>query len=247
MRWFFSLAFFNPIETHSKNRFWFAFLFPFFTVFALWVDSVAFQKTYFDGGVLTAILSISYFSFFFISATSSLRKLMFVMVFLSYLGELIFCELLEMYAYRNDGIPLYVPFGHAIVYASGYVLAETSFFIKNEIRLKKIFLLSFVLLFLGVGIFLNDVFSLIFGTLFFVLMRRKKWQNVYYAIALCVIFIELAGTFFKCWTWVPKTFGIIPAVNPPMGAVFFYAGGDVILAKMVSLWESKNCKIQKTA
>jgi len=47
----------------------------------------------------------------------------------------------------------------------------------------------------------------------------------------------LVGTYFKCWTWVPKTFGVIPLVNPPMGAVFFYAGGDVILAKMVSYWK----------
>jgi hypothetical protein len=247
MRWFFSLALFNILENPSKNRFWFAYLFPFFTLFALWVDSADFQKNYFDGGILTAILAITYFGFFFRFASSTLRKLMFVMVFLSYLGELLFCEVLEMYDYRNHAIPLYVPFGHAIVYASGYVLAETSFFIKNEGTLRKLFLPSFALLFLGVGIFLNDVFSLIFGTLFFVLMRRKKWQNVYYAIALCVIFIELVGTYFKCWTWVPKTFGVIPAINPPMGAVFFYAGGDVLLAKMVHLWESKNYKIQNTA
>jgi hypothetical protein len=162
---------------------------------------------------------------------------MVVMVFLSYIGELIFCKLLGMYAYRTQDIPLYVPFGHAIVYASGYVFAETSFCIENDFFLKKFFLVSFILLFLGVGLFLNDVFSLIFGTLFFVLMKRKKWQNVYYFIALCVIFIELVGTYFKCWTWVPKTFGLISATNPPMGAVFFYAGGDVILAKIVSYWK----------
>jgi hypothetical protein len=68
-------------------------------------------------------------------------------------------------------------------------------------------------------------------------MRRKKWQIVYYTIALCVIFIELVGTYNKCWIWVPKTFDIIPVANPPMGAVFFYAGGDVILAKIVSYWK----------
>ena len=165
---------------------------------------------------------------------------MFIMVFLSYIGELIFCKALGMYAYRTADIPLYVPFGHAIVYASGFVIAEMPFFVKQDNKLKKIFLVSFSLLFLWVGIFSNDVFSLIFGALFFVLMKRKKWQNVYFSIALCVIFIELVGTFFKCWTWVPKTFGVISAVNPPMGAVFFYAGGDVILAKIVSYWNNKN-------
>lgn len=247
MSWLFSWSIFNNSQTHSKKALWFAFLFPLFTIFALWIDSDSFENNYFRGGILTAILAITYFGFFFRFASPTLRKLMFVMVFLSYLGELLFCELLKMYDYRNHAIPLYVPFGHAIVYASGFVLAETSFFIKNEGRLRKLFLISFSLLFLGVGFFLNDIFSLIFGTLFFVLMRRKKWANVYYSIALCVIFIELVGTYFNCWTWVPKTFGIIPAANPPMGAVFFYAGGDVILAKLVKIWENNISKTQKSA
>ena len=240
MNWFLSLSLFNNKENKSRYKFIFVFFFPFFTILALWVDSVYFDKTYFDGRILTNVLAIVYFCLFFFSAQSTLRKLMFIMVFLSYIGELLFCKALGMYAYRTSDIPLYVPFGHAIVYASGYVLAEMPFFVKQENELKKIFLVFFTLLFLSVGIFLNDVFSLIFGALFFVLMKRKKWQNVYFSIALCVIFIELVGTFFKCWTWIPKTFGIISAVNPPMGAVFFYAGGDVILAKIVSYWSNKS-------
>ena len=240
MNWFLALSIFNTPESKKENAFVYACFFPFFTVLALWIDSVYFNKTYFDGRIITNFLAIAYFCLFFFSSQSNLRKLMFIMVFLSYIGELIFCKLLGMYAYRTADIPLYVPFGHAIVYASGFVIAEMPFFVKQDNKLKKIFLVFFTLLFLSVGIFLNDVFSLIFGALFFVLMKRKKWQNVYYSIALCVIFIELVGTFFKCWTWVPKTFGIISAINPPMGAVFFYAGGDVILAKIVSYWSNKN-------
>ena len=239
MNWFLALPIFNPPVSKKENAFFYAYCFPFFTVLALWIDSVYFHETYFDGRMLTNVLAITYFCLFFFSAQSYLRKLMFIMVFLSYVGELIFCKLLGMYAYRTDDIPLYVPFGHAIVYASGFVMAEMPLFTKQDNELKKIFLVSFVLLFLSVGVFLNDIFSLVFGALFFVLMKRKKWQNVYYSIALCVIFIELVGTYFKCWTWVPNTFGLIPAVNPPMGAVFFYAGGDVILAKIVSYWKNR--------
>ena len=238
MNWLLALPIFNTPESKKEKAFVFAYCFPFFTLLALWIDSVDFYENYFDGRMLTNILAITYFCLFFFSAQSYLRKLMFIMVFLSYIGELIFCKLLGMYAYRTADIPLYVPFGHAIVYASGFVIAEMSFFVKKDKKLKKVFLVSFALLFLLVGFFLNDIFSLVFGALFFVLMKRKKWQNVYYTIALCVIFIELVGTFFKCWTWVPKTFGVIPAVNPPMGAVFFYAGGDVILAKIVSYWRN---------
>ena len=231
--------FFNERNHNQKRQLFLAFFFTVFTFLALGIDSVYFTKTYFNGRQITNVLAIVYFSFLFYYSDVKLKKLMFIMVFLSYIGELIFCKLLGMYTYRTADIPIYVPFGHAIVYASGFVIAEMPFFVKQNNGLKKIFLVSFIMLFLSVGFFLNDIFSLVFGALFFVLMKRKKWQNVYYSIALCVIFIELVGTFFKCWTWVPKTFGVIPAVNPPMGAVFFYAGGDVILVKIVSYWKNR--------
>ena len=232
-------VFFNDKNYNAKKQLFFAVCFPFFTILALGIDSVAFNENYFDGRQITNLLAIIYFSFFFWFSGSYLRKLMFVMVFLSYIGELIFCTLLGMYNYRTAVIPLYVPFGHAIVYASGYVFAHTEWAIKNDYLLKKYFAAAFLILFLSVGIFLRDVFSLIFGIFFFLLLKRKKWQNLYYFIAICVIFIELVGTYFECWKWVPKTFGLIPAANPPMGAVFFYAGGDVLLSKIVDYWKSK--------
>ncbi len=232
-------ALFNTSQENHKVIFLLLYFFPIFTVLALWIDSVAFASTNFDGRNLTNVLAVLYFGMFFMASNAYLRKLLFCMVLLSYIGELIFCKIFEMYAYRTSDIPIYVPFGHSIVYGSGFILAETNFFKIHEKLLKKVFFITFSLLFLVIGLVLNDVFSLIFGGLFFVLMKRKKWENLYYAIAHCVIFIELVGTYFNCWTWEPKSFGIIPTVNPPMGAVFFYAGGDVILAKIVSYWKSK--------
>ncbi|WP_348823773.1 hypothetical protein [Flavobacterium aestuarii] len=232
-------VFFNDVNSSRSKQMLFAGMFPFFTLFALGIDSVGFKENCFDGRQLTNVLAIIYFFFFFFFSDAYLRKLMFVMVFLSYIGELIFCKLLDMYQYRTAAIPLYVPFGHAIVYASGYVYAHTKWAVSNDTVLKKYFAIAFALLFVSVGIFLNDQFSLIFGVFFFLLLKRKRWQSVYYFIAVCVIFIELAGTYFQCWKWVPKTFGLIAAVNPPMGAVFFYAGGDVLLVKIAAFWESK--------
>ena len=232
--------FFNDTSHNAQKQLYFSVFFPFFTLAALGIDSVYFAENYFEGRQITNLLAVIYFSFFFLVSDSYLRKLMFVMVLLSYIGELIFCTLLGMYDYRTVVIPLYVPFGHAIVYASGYVFAHTEWAVRNDMQLKKYFAIGFLLLFLSVGIFLNDLFSLIFGIFFFLLLKRKKWQNLYYFIALCVIFIELAGTYFQCWKWVPKTFGLIPAINPPMGAVFFYAGGDVLLVKIVEFWKFKN-------
>ena len=224
---------------NSRLLLWLAMAFPLFTVIALGIDSVDFYTIYFDGRWLTNFLALAYFALMYYAAGSYLRSLMFVMVFLSYIGELLFCKVLGMYAYRTEAIPLYVPLGHAIVYASGYTLAHTAVAFKYDKVLRYIFAAGFIILFLAVGIFLNDVFSLLSGVLFFLLLYRKRWQNMYYFIALCVIFIELAGTYFKCWTWQPKIFGLLPAANPPVGAVFFYAGGDVLLAKIVAVWQKR--------
>ena len=222
-----------------------AFGFTVFTILALGIDSVLFTQRFFDARTITNGAAIGYFFLLFFSAEIYLRKLMIVMVFLSYIGELIFCKLLGMYNYRTELIPLYVPFGHAIVYASGYIFAHTQWAVKNDQLLRKFFAVFFSVLFLAVGVFLGDIFTVVFGLLFFALMKRKRWQNLYYFIALCVIFIELVGTYFQCWTWVPKTFGVIPAVNPPMGAVFFYAGGDVLLVKIVAIWDKRRLKVSQ--
>lgn len=222
-----------------------AFGFTVFTILTLGIDSVLFTQRFFDARSITNGAAIGYFFLLFFSAEIYLRKLMLVMVFLSYIGELIFCKLLGMYNYRTELIPLYVPFGHAIVYASGYIFAHTQWAVKNDQLLRKFFAVFFSVLFLAFGVFLGDIFTLVFGLLFFALMKRKRWQNLYYFIALCVIFIELVGTYFQCWTWVPKTFGVIPAANPPLGAVFFYAGGDVLLVKIVSFWDKRKLKVSQ--
>lgn len=232
--------FFTNQNHHPKAQLLLAFFFTVFTVVALGIDSVFFTNRYFDARGITNFLAILYFGFLFFTANLTLRKLLFVMVPLSYIGEIIFCKILGLYHYRTGYIPLYVPFGHAIVYASGYIFAHTNWAITNEKYIRKFFIGFYIILFAAVGFFLNDIFSFIFGALFFLLLKRKRWQNLYFFIALCVIFIELVGTYFKCWTWESKTFGIITTVNPPMGAVFFYAGGDILLVKIVSYWGNKN-------
>lgn len=230
---------FENLNFSFNKLLFFSFVFLPFTILAVYIDSVYFINRYIDGRLLTNFLTVSYFLLLFQAADSLLRKRMFVMVFLSYIGELLFCKVAGFYAYRTAAIPLYVPFGHAIVYASGYTYAKTNWAISQIDFLKKIFAGAFSILFLSVGFFLNDIFSVVFGVFFFLLLKRKKWDPLYYFIALCVIYIELLGTYFGCWTWAKTTFEILPTSNPPMGAVFIYVGGDVLLAKITSYWKKR--------
>lgn len=212
-------------------------LFPFFTFFMLKMDSHAFNQYSLNGQIYLTwiVLLFTFFMWFF--SGNQLRKLIVTMIFLSYLGEVIFCKILGWYSYRLHNIPWYVPLGHAIVFASGYVLAEISILKKYDrilnITFRVLFLITFLLLFF-IG---NDLFSLISGLLFFLLIRRKKWQSLYFYIAFCVIFIELVGTYNGAWKWKSELYGFIGTLNPPIGAVFFYAGGDVLLVKLVQLYD----------
>lgn len=210
-----------------------------FTVVALFIDGTYFSNHYFNGQWIVNCMAVIYFGLMYVSADGYLKKLMLVMVGLSYIGELIFCKLFGMYEYKDVHIPLYVPLGHSIVYATGYSLSKSNFVQNKAAFLMKWLNLFYAVLFLMVAIFIDDYFSLISGVLFFLLLKRKKWQLTYSCIAFCVIYIELVGTYFGCWRWSSKIFGVIPTVNPPIGAVFYYAGGDVLLAKIVDKYWSK--------
>jgi hypothetical protein len=216
-----------------------AFIFPAFVLVSLGLDSPYFRQHYFEGRWLTTVLALVYLSFVFKTAGSYLRKLIIVIVPLTYIGELIFCKLLHMYDYAGVAIPLYVPIGHALVYASGFIFAHTAWAVKHDVVLKLVFKIFFALLFTYSALVLHDLFTVLFGILFFLVLKRKRWENLYCFVALSVIYTEISGVMLGCWDWRLKIFDVLPSGNPPMGAVFIYAGGDVLLAKIVDIWEKK--------
>lgn len=219
------------------------FLFPFFTFFMLKLDSVSFSINHSQGQFYLNFIVFFFTLILWFFADKQLKKLIFTMIFLSYLGEIIFCKILGWYTYRLGNIPFYVPFGHAIVFASGYILSQIAFLKKYDNLLKNIFIYAFLIVFLLLFFLGNDLFSLISGVLFMLLIRRKKWQTLYFYIAFCVIFIELVGTHYGAWKWKPLLYKHIGTLNPPLGAVFFYAGGDVILVKVVQLYDKLHIRL----
>lgn len=224
---------------------WLAFIFPLFVIVALGFDSPYFRQHFFEGRPVTTVLALLYFAMIYKTADTYLRRLIVVIVPLTYIGELIFCKLLHMYDYAGVAIPLYVPVGHALVYASGFIFAHTAWAMRNDAILKKWFKVFFLVLFACSVLFLHDYFTIIFGLLFFVILRRKHYENLYSFVALSVLFTEVSGVLFGCWNWRTTMLGVIPSGNPPMGAVFIYAGGDVLLAKIVAIWQNKQ-NIKKT-
>ena len=62
---------------------------------------------------------------------------------------------------------------------------------------------------------------------------------LYYYIAIYVLVVEFVGTYFGVWQWHEYAFGFIPVANPPVGAVFLYVGGDILLLKVKSYMQKK--------
>lgn len=210
-----------------------------FTLLVLFIDSPAFAYHYFDGRLLTTFIAISYFLLLFMQADMQLRRLMLLTVVISYIGEVLLCNVLDMYDYRKGHVPLYVPFGHAIIYASGFLLSRTTFSVRHDRLFRNLFLSLFAGLFIGSWLLRNDVFTLITGTLFFLLLWRKRWQTLYLFIAAHALWTEVFGAALGCWVYSDRMYGLIPAANPPMGMVFFYLGGDIVIGKLAERWQSR--------
>lgn len=203
----------------------------------LWIplayfDSVPFAEFYVYGKIFTTCyILLAYFFLFFI-ASLRLKLLLIVIVPLSYLGELIFSTWLGMYEYRTISVPLYVPFGHGVVFASSWILS-CNFKIRNFFNCnKKAFILMYILLFCFVILYFRDTLSLLFGILFFLALKRKKYNSFYLLMGFVVLYLELLGTFYGCWKW-KSDLGYLQTVNPPLGAIFIYVGGDMLLNKIV--------------
>ncbi|WP_232456998.1 hypothetical protein [Polaribacter sp. SA4-12] len=131
-----------------------------------------------------------------------------------------------MYTYRLDSIPIYVIFGHPIIYARVFVFSKSSI-IKKHHKLIENILYSFVSLFsLAYLWFFNDVFGFVMTIGVFALLIKKKKERVFFlTMYIVVAILEIIGTKFGCWKWPDVAFGIfnfLPSNNPPSGISLFY-------------------------
>ncbi len=225
-------------------------IYPPLFIILLWIpilffDSVYFDEHYFNGKIITSISVIGITLYLIWTVPLRLKILMIIMIPLSWLGEYIFCVLLDMYHYRGGVIPLYVPFGHAGIFTMGWLLTQRSFAITNPQKFKKILIGFYAISFSFVIIYLKDTLSLLLGILFFIVLKRKNFLPFYLMMSLLVLYLELVGTYFGTWKWDHEQ-GIFQTVNPPLGAVFFYVGGDLTLGRLTRfiLKKRRNLKLK---
>lgn len=158
---------------------------------------------------------------------------MWITVLVSGLGELILSQGLELWIYKGGQVPIYVPFGHAVIVGSGFQLLW-----KKEIHHRASviipgFLIAYGFMFITAFLLARDSFSLILGLLYFLGVALMKQRLIYMFMPLFVLFVEVVGTAFGCWYWPREAMGLFLTTNPPVGSVMFYVYLDMIVVLLV--------------
>jgi hypothetical protein len=201
-------------------------------VLALAADSRLLLDRGFDGQFLSNLAAPLYFLLVLAGLRRDERLMALVFVPFSALGEAIFSLLFQLYTYKFEAIPLYVPFGHAILFSTGLMIADLPLVRANQARVRWALLAFHAGLFVGAALALGDTLSAIFGTLFVVILARKRCRPFYLIMGVLVLYIELLGTALGCWAWEPRPFGVLRTTNPPVGAFVCYVIADILVMKL---------------
>lgn len=156
------------------------------------------------------------------------RRRLVLCVVLATLGECVLSLVWGLYSYRLEGIPLFVPPGHGLLFALG---------VRSHRVTPRWFPWLTLALAGGVvawgavsgsdteGVFWFAVFAA------FVVFGRKR--SLYATMFLLATALELVGTSLGAWHWHPRVPGLgLTSWNPPPCAAVFYCMLDVLVLKL---------------
>jgi hypothetical protein len=153
-----------------------------------------------------------------------------VVVAVASLVELVFSPLLEVYLYRFDNVPTYVPPGHGLVYLSAYALGH-SHLVGRRLRPAVAAVLVSGGAWASYGVLAADRPDVLGAFWFACLVGFLVWgpsRRVYVGAFVVVSYLEIVGTELRTWVW--QTHDPILGVsigNPPSGAAGGYGWFDL--------------------
>jgi hypothetical protein len=144
--------------------------------------------------------------------------------------EYTFSPLLEVYVYRLDNVPAFVPPGHGLVYLCALALGRSAV-LRARSR-------SLVLLTVGVGgayagwgLLLSDRPDALGAFWFVCLLGFLRWgrsATLYVGAFAVVTSLEILGTWLGTWEWsTSDPTGWVSIGNPPSGAAGGYGWFDL--------------------
>jgi hypothetical protein len=144
--------------------------------------------------------------------------------------EYTFSPILEVYVYRFDNVPAYVPPGHGLVYLAALSLGRNSWVQK---RLRKLTAAVVVAggLYAGWGLWFTERPDVLGALWYCCLVGFLVWgpsRGLYVGAFVVVTYLEILGTALGAWTWQPvDPTGLIAIGNPPSGAAGGYGWFDL--------------------
>lgn len=228
-------------EPSDRVRWFFIWTFLGLTFLVLGLDSVPVADYELHGQAWADGLAIAYFTLLLWALTPQQRLMALVFVPFSAIGEGIFSLLFGLYRYRLGMVPLYVPFGHAILFSMGLLVSELPAIRDRREQLRPIFIALYIAAFGTAIVGLHDTLSAIFGVVFLWVLRRKGYHPLYFLMGILVLYVELVGTHWGCWAWAPHPFNQpwLHATNPPVGAFACYVLADLGVMKIVRYLSSR--------
>ena len=144
--------------------------------------------------------------------------------------EYTFSPVLEVYVYRLDNVPAFVPPGHGLVYLCALALGRSSAFRRNRTALVQ---LTVVLggSYATWGLLVSDRPDLLGALWFLCLLGFLRWgrsATLYVGAFLVVTSLEILGTWLGTWEWSrTDPTGLVSIGNPPSGAAGGYGWFDL--------------------
>jgi hypothetical protein len=146
------------------------------------------------------------------------------------------------YHYRFGGIPLFVPFGHGLIYVFGIGLAATDLVRRYERPFTLAILAVAVAWAIG-GLTLlpsiggrADVHGVLWLPLFAYVLLCSPRRAFFAALFIATTDVELFGTWFGSWRWLAQTPWVnVTSGNPPSAIAGGYAiiDGTVMMVALV--------------
>jgi len=145
--------------------------------------------------------------------------------------EYTFSPLLEVYTYRFDNVPAYVPPGHGLVYLAALAIGRSGVVRRNlSTCVAAVLLLGGAYAAWGLSPLAPrlDVLGAFWFACLAAFLACGPSRPLYVGAFVVVTWLEVVGTALGTWTWQPSDpTGIVAIGNPPSGAAGGYGWFDL--------------------
>lgn len=185
------------------------------------------------GQAVAVVLVALAFIFSYKRSSKRAKQVMLIGIVVGLTGEYILSMVLGMYHYRYHNIPLWLFFGHSLIFASVFRLSHHPYILIRQTIIKR-YLFMFAVLYSFVWlIWANDWFGFLYSLIFFVILYKAKKSQLFFLIMFFIVaYLEQIGTATATWYWPEIAFGKfewLPSGNPPVGIAAFYFLFDFIV------------------